>query len=136
MNEKGFTIIEVTICLALLVIVVLGMVSLTAENLYVEQGKKEKALALNHARKRLENIISRPYGEIVQDDADPDLCSNFNVSEHNITLNTLPGTASVGTCTISPEVNGVKNVQLIIQWRTARDRRLSVQLETFVTEYH
>ena len=131
MDNRGFTIVEVAICLALLVVVALAMVYVVTENSYVEQANKEKILALNYARKMLEDVKSHPYEEIRQSN----FPVHFDVSENNIELEPLAG-ASCGTLSISGEdAEGVKTIFVSIEWQTVRGMPLSVQLETSVTDH-
>jgi len=132
MDKRGFTIVEVAICLALLVIVAVAMIYVITENSYVEQANKEKILALNYARKMLENVKAYPYEDIIQDN----FPATFNVSENNIELKPREGAAACGTLSISNEdAEGVKTILVTIEWQTARGMPLSVQLETSVTEH-
>jgi len=129
-NKKGFTVIEVSICLALLIIVLLAMVYLITENLYVEQSNREKVLALNFARKMMEDIKSHAYSDISQDN----FPAEFDVSENNIELMPPAGAAHCGSCIIGDEdAEGTKNITIVIQWQSARGKPLSIRLETCVT---
>ena len=131
MDNRGFTVVEVAICLALLVTVAIAMVYVITENSYVEQANKEKILALNYARKMLEDVKSHPYEEIIQGNFDP----YFNVSENEIELKPREGTAYCGTLSISGEdAEGVKTILVTIEWQTVRGMALSVQLDTWVTD--
>jgi prepilin-type N-terminal cleavage/methylation domain-containing protein len=130
MNERGFTVIEVAICLALLVIVVLGMVYVITENSYLEEANKEKILALNCARRMLENVKAQTYEDIVPGNY------TFDVSEHGIALGRIDPYVPVGMISIGNEdAEGCKPILVTVEWRTARDMPLRVQLQTLVTDH-
>ncbi|WP_318461900.1 type IV pilus modification PilV family protein [Photobacterium leiognathi] len=130
-NQKGFSLLEVVISLAVLSIGVLGLVKMQA---YMEV-KSENALktldALYLAEKKLElfqtRSLSGGFGTIAYN-------SIITTPSEAIPISGITMTRKVTVMDNEP-VSGAKKINVIVSWQDRRDVTQNVSLDTVISKY-
>ena len=127
---KGFTLLELVICMTVLAVAVIGLLTSVVESAYLQKANQETVLALNQARARLEQVKETPYSEVLPGN------STFDCVQGSMSLNRINADVPVGTLTIGAEdASGVKQVTVAVVWKSARGRAKTVRLGTYLTKH-
>lgn len=113
-KEKGFTLIEVLIAIAILAIAITALAGLAGSTIKSTDAGKRRTQALNLAAEKLEALKSIRYPDIQTTDTDPaKLPTDGNISR---TCSPLSGAPPTAICT--PTVNKVTidNMQFTWSW--------------------
>ena len=114
-RRTGFTLVELMLAAAILVIAILGLLAVLIHSMLMNESNNNLATAVNDAQYVLEQIKGLPYVNITSSYSPP----NFTINNENIT----PGV------TVSNISDDLREVTVNVSW-TERQRSRSVQLST------
>lgn len=116
----GFTLVELMIATAILVVVIVGLLSVFIHSIFLNESNGNLVTAINDAQYVLEQIKSLPYGNITNFTADFDSDQFSNLENETVTFPDDDVGATIANITVS------------VNW-TERQRSRSVQLSTHIT---
>ena len=120
--KKGFTLIEITLTILIIVIVSIGIVSIFSHGFTVSTETREISIATQAAQEEIECIRDMAFGSITS--------SSFTTSGFTHLTNPV-GTVTVDTY-IAGE-NDIKKVTVTVNWTSAGGRSLTKSLVTLIT---
>jgi len=131
-GRSAFTIIEAVIAFAIVSIAVLSFLLAHMSCAMLENVTHETSMALNEARRRIEEIRQMPFEDIDQANVD----DAFDVSQGDVSLFSVAGEARCGTVSISPEdADGMKEIVVMVQWRSITGGERRIQLGCQVCDH-
>jgi len=71
-NLNGFTMIELMVAVAILAMATLGILQAYSVSFMGMADARDRTVATNYAQEKMEDIKNNPFGEIVDDPANPD----------------------------------------------------------------
>ena len=113
----GFSLVEVTIAIALFAVAIMSLQGAILSFRVSNRLNQETNLALNEARRQLENVRNQSYGDLVSG------VTSFDVTHDNHSLNRNDPNEPVGSLLISDELaTHVRTVRASIAWRGVDSR--------------
>ncbi len=116
-KERGFTLIEIMVAVLLLLVMAAGFVPLFLTGLSQANSARNKSLATNIARERMEQVRQLDYREIQEDTADP--TNPLNLSQRFGTTTTIRDiTFLIDYSVASTNYQGgiLKEVTITVDW--------------------
>jgi len=121
-NLNGFTMIELMVAVAILAMAILGILQAYSVSFMGMADARDRTVATNYAQKKMEDIKNGPFGEIVDDPANPDDPPAD-----------IPGTKFKRKVTVADEIaNELKKVDTVISWNDRNSIYKEVKLETLI----
>ncbi|MFH0963021.1 MAG: type II secretion system protein [Planctomycetota bacterium] len=131
-RQRAFTLIEVMVAIVILSIAALAFISAHLASVNLQGASRETALALNEARRAIEDIRSRPYAEITQ----ANVPATFDVAQGSSSLTPAQGASHCGSITVSPEnANGMKEILVTVRWRSISGNERHIELACQVCDH-
>lgn len=124
-NERGLTIIEFMISLAVLSIVVLSAFYILTAARQMSEASRSRLLAINAARSAVEQIKNTPLANVGAISTAALIPSNLPSGTMTITTNPSSGLSSATIATVTVTVN----------WRGSKNRQESLQVTTMRSRY-
>ncbi|MBU3933384.1 MAG: prepilin-type N-terminal cleavage/methylation domain-containing protein [Candidatus Omnitrophica bacterium] len=110
MKRGGFTLLEVMIAAAVLVVALLGLLGVFTNCFGLNETARNLTIAINGAQERLEQIRNADFGTIIANYNGP-----FNVSG-------LDGIGRVDATYVAGSNNNLIDTRVVICWRQGRNR--------------
>ena len=131
-GREAFTIIEAVVAFAVLSIAALALLLVHISCTTLESLNHESTMALNEARRHVEEIRQMPFDQIDQANVD----DTFDVSHGDTVLAAVSGQAHCGSVTILPEDgDGMKEISVTVQWRSISGGERRIQLACQVCDH-
>ena len=131
-NRAGFTIIEAVVAFSVLSIGVFSLVGVLISCQSLENVSHETVMAMNEARRVLEDIRRMPFAEIGEENVIP----VFDVSQDGASLTPRFGQQSCGSVTVLPEdADGMKEIIVTVEWRSITGGERRIQLACQVSDH-
>gem|GEM_PF-3581626 len=136
-GSRGFSLLEVMVCLAILAIAIPAFLAAIAQNVQLEEMNNELNIAVNAASGILETVQTLGYTQV----------DYVNLPQHfeatglgndgrTVKLTNAAGSTQVGRVIISENAEGtVKIVEVELVWRGITGEERSMRLMTEVTNY-
>jgi len=122
LNLNGFTMIELMVAVAILAMAILGISQAYSVSFMGMADARDRTVATNYAQEKMEDIKNEPFGEIVDDPANPDDPPAD-----------IPGTKFKRKVTVADEIaNELKKVDTVISWNDRNSIYKEVKLETLI----
>ena len=135
--QRGFTLLEVMLCLAILAIAIPAFLAAVVQNVTLEQMNSELNIAVNAACGVIEDVHTLGYSEVLSANLPPTFEATGLTSDgHTVKLTSRANSTQVGRVTITENATRmVKTVQVAITWRGITGGDRTIQLVTEVTNY-
>jgi len=114
--------IELMVAVAILAMAILGISQAYSVSFMGMADARDRTVATNYAQEKMEDIKNEPFGEIVDDPANPDDPPAD-----------IPGTKFKRKVTVADEIaNELKKVDTVISWNDRNSIYKEVKLETLI----
>lgn len=131
-SRAGFTIIEAIVAFSVLTIGVFSFVGVLISCQSLENVSHEGVMAMNEARRVLEDIRRMPFAEIDEENVIP----VFDVSQDGASLTPPLGQQSCGSVNVLPEdPDGMKEIIVTVEWRSITGGQRRIQLACQVSDH-
>ncbi|HUW58112.1 MAG TPA: type II secretion system protein [Planctomycetota bacterium] len=136
-SNRAFTLLEVMVCAAVLVIAITVFLMAIAQNVQLEAMNAETNIALNAANSVIETVRGLTYAEVTAANIPPTFeASGLGNDGRTIRLINAAGSTQVGQAAISENPAGTsRTVQVRVTWRCATGEMRRTTLMTEVTSY-
>ena len=136
-SNSGFSLLEVMVCAAVLVVAITVFLMAIAQNVQLEAMNAETNIAINAASSVIETVRGLTYAEVTSDNVPPTFeASGLGNDGRLIQLSNTAGSTQVGQAVITENLLGTsRTVHVRVGWRCATGEMRWMTLMTEVTSY-
>jgi len=122
LSQRGFSLIELMVAVAILALAIFGIFHAYSAGFMGMADARDRTVATNYAREKMEDIKNMDFGEIVNNPVDP-----------NDPPADIPGTKFKRKVTVADEVAGeLKKVTTEVSWFDRNGNSKNVVTETLI----